>query len=502
MKKFLLILALIIVAYLPFLAHAESVKPGFGQQPGIIQPAGDPKSLLKRILGSTSYKLTPGDAYELIISIEKTERYPLLLTDDYKLDIPFIGTMNVEGMYFSELKNIIISRIKARVPVLFVDFILQSPALFDVFIYGGVKAPGIATVNPLSRVSDAVALAKGFVKGASFRRVELLRRGSREILDLSRFAAEADFTQNPLLEPGDRIYIPQADRIVELEGKVLYPGIYELLAHETLKDLLNYAGGITPDAQGRKIQIARLGQGGKLSFTTIDLNKDSDYELKNGDKIIVASILKNREMITVEGAFFGTPTSGDEPTKIPTSRIIVNLPYIPGMTVLQVMDSLGGPTPLAETTKAYLQKSKSGEKLFFNAGKLWQSREPSLDLTIEADDFLLVPMKKLQVFVAGEVNNPGTFPFANGLKVFDYIIAAGGVSFETGDRNKIYFVDELGNRKRIGMENDVEPGKLIYIGKNSWTITQKVLTDVLVITAFTGALIALTNAVIDLIQEF
>ena len=86
--------------------------------------------------------------------------------------------------------------------------------------------------------------------------------------------------------------------------------------------------------------------------------------------------------------------------------------------------------------------------------------------------------------------------------MFDYIIAAGGVSFETGDRNKIYFVDELGNRERIAMENDVEPGKLIYIGKNSWTITQKVLTDVLVITAFTGALIALTNAVIDLIQEF
>ncbi len=502
MKRFLPIIALIIVACLPFLAQAESVKPGFGQQPGIIQPVGDPRSLLKRILGSTSYKLTPGDAYELIISIEETERYPLLLSDDYKLDIPFIGTLNVEGMYFSELKNTIISRIKARVPVLFVDFVLQSPALFDVFIHGGVKAPGIATVNPLSRVSDAVALAQGFVKGASFRRVELLRDDSKEILDLSRFAAEADFTQNPLLEPGDRIYIPQADRIVELEGKILYPGIYELLAHETLKDLLNYAGGITPDAQARKIQIARLGQGGKSSLVSIDLNEQSDYQLKNGDKIIVDSMLKNREMITVEGAFFGTPTSGDKPAMIPTSRIIVNLPYIPGMTVLQVMDSLGGPTPLAETAKAYLQKSESGEKVFFDAEKLWQGREPSLDLTIEADDFLLVPMKKLQIFVAGEVNNPGAFPYANGLKVFDYIIAAGGISIETGDRNKIYFVDELGNRKRIGMENDVEPGNLIYIGKNSWTVTQKVLTDVLVITGFTAALLALANGVIDLIQEF
>ncbi len=379
MKKFLPIMVLIIVANFPFLAQAESVKPGFGQQPGIIQPVGDPKTLLKRILGSTSYKLTPGDAYELIISIEETERYPLLLSDDYQLDIPFIGTMNVEGMYFSELKNTIISRIKARVPVLFVDFVLQSPALFDVFIHGGVQAPGIATVNPLSRVSDAVALAKGFVKGASFRRVELLRRDSREI------------------------------------------------------------------------QVARLGQEGKSSLVTIDLNENSDYKLENGDKIIVASMLKNKEMITVEGAFFGTPTSGDEPAKIPTSRIIVNLPYIPGMTVLQVMDSLGGPTPLAETAKSYLQKGERGEKVFFDAGKLWQGREPSLDLTIEADDFLLVPMKKLQVFVAGEVNNPGTFPYANGLKIFDYIIAAGGISFETGDRNKIYFVDELGNRKRIGM---------------------------------------------------
>ena len=129
-------------------------------------------------------------------------------------------------------------------------------------------------------------------------------------------------------------------------------------------------------------------------MVSIDLNEQSDYQLKNGDKIIVASMLKNREMITVEGAFFGTPTSGDKPAKIPTSRIIVNLPYIPGMTVLQVMDSLGGPTPLAETAKAYLQTSKSGEKVFFDAEKLWQSRESSLDLTIEADDFL-APHKNL-----------------------------------------------------------------------------------------------------------
>ena len=108
-------------------------------------------------------------------------------------------------------------------------------------------------------------------------------------------------------------------------------------------------------------------------------------------------------------------------------------------------------------------------------------------------------MKKLQVFVAGEVNNPGTFPYANGHKIYDYILAAGGIDADRGNINRIFFIDEIGNRIPTSMDEDVGPGSLIYVGKNSWTITQKVLTDILIVTGFVAALIGLAQTVIDLI---
>ena len=329
----------------PFSAAAEeNQRQGFGLQPGIIQPQSDPKTLTKRILSATRYKLTPGDAYELIITIEETTCYPLLLSDDYLLDIPFIGSVNVRGMLFSDLKKLIIQRIKARVPVQFVDFVLTSPALFDVFIYGGVKTPGIATVNPLSRVSDAILLAQGLVEGASFRTIELIRNDSQRILDLSRFASQADFSQNPLLEPGDKIYIPQAQRIVKIGGKIKYPGLYELLSGETLRDLLSYAGGGTPDAETDNISIRRIGNGGRIKVLTINRAQSEGFELKNGDTISVSSFLENPERITVDGALYGSPTSGDKPAVIPDRNIVVDLPYITGSTLLDVLKQMGGPT--------------------------------------------------------------------------------------------------------------------------------------------------------------
>jgi protein involved in polysaccharide export with SLBB domain len=453
-------------------------------------------------MGTTQYKLTPGDIFELAVAIEDTQRYPLTLDESFKLDVPFIGTLNVKGMYFLDLKNLIVSRIRAKVPVQFVDFVLKSPALFDVFVHGGVTNPGIATVNSLARVSEAIALAKGFVKGASFRRIELYRGKERWVIDLSRFIAQADFTQNPLLEPGDRIFIPAAERIVQLEGEVMYPGVYELLEGETLEDLIDFAGGPLPNAKSGEIRIRRITENNLPALLTVGLSSSRDAALRNGDSIAIASAFRNPEMITVDGALFGTPVAGDKPAQIPTNRIVANLPCVEGMTVLDVLDSLGGPTPLADAGKSFLKRRDTGEKIPFDAQLLWDSRSPEQNLVLKSGDLLVVPMKKLQVVVSGEVNNPGAIPYLNGLKVSDYLLGAGGIKIETGDRNSVFFIDEIGNRTRTNLNAEVEPGQLIYVAPNSWTMTQKTLQNVLIITGFVGAMVILANSIVDLIQEF
>jgi polysaccharide export outer membrane protein len=477
----------------------DSSSPGFGLQPGIVPPKNDPQTLPRRILSTTPYRLTPGDAYELVVVLEKTERYPLILGLDYRLDIPYIGTLNVKEMYFDELKQQIVSRIKGRIPVQFVDFLLTAPALFDVFIYGGVKSPGIATVNPHSRISDVILLAGGLVEGATFRQIELVRDGQSRTVDLSKYATQADFDQNPVLQPDDKIYVPQAQKIVEVKGQVKYPGVYEVVAGETLETVLSMAGGATIEGRARVIQILRQEADGTTVALSVDRTNAGVTELMNADVISVGSGRTGATpRIAIDGALYGEPLAADKPAKIPQDRVVANIPFIEKLTLLDILDQLGGPTPLAEWDRSYVQR-ESGEKIPVMLRQLWENRDLQFDIQLKAGDLVVVPMKAPKVFVAGEVNDAGAIPFSNGYTVSDYIVGAGGINPDTGTSNRIYFVDESGGRQRVTLETSVEePGTLIYVGKNSWAITEKSITRILILTGFVSAIVAIISDLADI----
>ena len=64
--------------------------------------------------------------------------------------------------------------------------------------------------------------------------------------------------QIPRSSPGDKVYIPPADIIATVAGNTPYPGTYELVQGETLKDLLLLAGNIRPDTMTQDIEIVRF----------------------------------------------------------------------------------------------------------------------------------------------------------------------------------------------------------------------------------------------------
>ena len=66
-----LILSLLLIIITPGFSQ-DNRQPGFGLQPGIVPPKSDPQTITRRILSTTEYKLTPGDAYELIVILDKS----------------------------------------------------------------------------------------------------------------------------------------------------------------------------------------------------------------------------------------------------------------------------------------------------------------------------------------------------------------------------------------------------------------------------------------------
>ncbi len=454
-------------------------KPGFGLQVTVFQNVRNLSTDFSQNFSiMTDYNLTPGDIYTLTVStgirsdgtISSSEEYIIQLQDNYTLNIPFIGTINVEGMGLPELQDYIIRKISNLMPVQYVNFQLTSPAQFNVFIYGGVNQPGYVVANPLMGVIEGIAEAGGFKTGASYRGIQLLREINEEkeriTIDISKFYSKADLTANPGLRPGDKLYVPQADIIATIQGEVKYPGIYELLPHETLITLINYAGGMTADAAKESLDIMRVDERGTRETINVIAESYNSFSIENGDVITIHSIAENNPMITIEGAIFGKRIVGDAPVQVPTQPVRLDIPYYPGMSVLSVLDSVGGPTPfLSDREESYVKRAETEKRITLDIKKLWETRSNKLNVPLNPGDLIYVAMKKQNVFVTGQVVNPGSFPFQHGKKVYDYILLAGGIEKQTGNPEGIYFIDENAEMTKTDRDEIVTPGSHIYVSE-------------------------------------
>ena len=235
---------------------------GFGLQSEIFRNVRNVNTdFTKNFSSMSGYNLTPGDVFSLTVttgvrsdgSVSNAQEYVIQLQKDFTMNVPFIGVLDVTGKSLPELKTLIDRRIRNIVPAQYINFVLSSPAQFNVFIYGGVNLPGYIVANPLLTVIDAIGIAQGFKPSGSYRKVQLIRTeqdGTETVteLDVSRFYRDADFNSKPSLHPEDRIYIPAADIVAVISGKIGFPGAYELINGESLKDLIQLSGGSFPEA--------------------------------------------------------------------------------------------------------------------------------------------------------------------------------------------------------------------------------------------------------------
>lgn len=479
-------------------AGGDSPAEEFRQQLPLGAVTGDAGTLRQRILSATNYRMTAGDTYELQIQLgsDRVNTFPLVLQDDYQLDIPYVGAVAVRERLFSDARREIVRRIKEQVPARFVSFVLRQPALFDVFIYGGVANPGIYTVTPLSRISDLITVAGGPQAGSSLRRVQLTRDDLARDIDLTRFSTHGELDANPTLTPGDRVRIPRAERLVSIAGRVAFPGVFDLLASEGIEDLIRFAGGLRGDQRDSRLSVLR----GRPVPQVLELAPAQwrTFQLRDGDRVEAATAARPERMILVQGALFGTP-GGDQPRPIPEQQVVVLLPYASGLTVLQILEQMGGPTPLARAERSSVLRAASGVRIPVDVAALWESRDLSLDLFLDPGDQLHVPLQDLRIYVAGEVNIPSAVPYQPSLTIGDYLRAAGGLT-EDGDTN-FTVIDADHARSRGTLFTQPAPGSTIIANRNAWAGTREVLGELAIVAGFTVVVWDLVFKIYDRVNQ-
>lgn len=140
----------------------------------------------------------------------------------------------------------------------------------SVSIYGEVGVQGGFTISALNTAFNALAAAGGPTAIGSVRNIQLSRAGKTYTLDIYQYMKNPTIGIGYDIQNNDVLFVPVAQKVVSIEGAVNRPMRYEVIDKETLKDLIDYAGGLTWNAYPNFVQIERH-EAGEVSYLEFDL---------------------------------------------------------------------------------------------------------------------------------------------------------------------------------------------------------------------------------------
>ena len=175
-------------------------------------------------------------------------------------------------------------------------------------IYGEVGVQGGFTISALNTAFNALAAAGGPTALGSVRNIQLSRGGKTTSLDFYAYMTKPGGKTGVDLQNNDVLFVPVAQKVVRLEGAVHRPMRYELIEKESLKDVIEYAGGLTYNAYQESAQIERFedGEVKYMEFSLANVMSGSQkVELKNGDIIRIRTSNKPMEnYVAISGGVY------------------------------------------------------------------------------------------------------------------------------------------------------------------------------------------------------
>lgn len=183
------------------------------------------------------------------------------------------------------------------------DTVIVLPG--TVKVVGKVQKPGSYDYRAEMTALQALAAAGGVAPGGDAEAAYVEREGKSIAVNLSRIDESSPGAAFKM-QIGDTLQIPE--RTVTITGEVRNPGQYTLIPGEKdkLQDAIQMAGGFTPQAQMRKVQVQSV-QEGKRPTATFDLTSPQPSQnpvLRRGDTVHVPGV-KQRRQIGINDVYQG-----------------------------------------------------------------------------------------------------------------------------------------------------------------------------------------------------
>ncbi|HKQ97354.1 MAG TPA: SLBB domain-containing protein [Candidatus Polarisedimenticolia bacterium] len=248
-------------------------------------------------LSSNEYLIGVGDKLDITVFGHDDMTRTVEVRADGSVNLPLIGDLEVAGKGARAVADELTGRLGT-------EFLVDPKVSVEVRDYrshwvtlmGEVKAPGRYPLRRNMRLLDVLAEAGGPTKDAG-RQVVVTSPGAgtatpqEHVVTLQDLYKAGESSDNPVLQHGDVVTVRERE-LFYIRGEVNRPSAYVLDTGMTLVKAIAIAGGLTPYASRKEIQVLRSGTGGAQERITLNLKaiedgKREDLTLQSEDVIIV-----------------------------------------------------------------------------------------------------------------------------------------------------------------------------------------------------------------------
>lgn len=367
-----------------------------------------------------NYILGAGD--EVFINIWGASQQTLQqnITPDGYIVVSGVGPIHLAGLTVNRAKAVLKEKLGSRYGNCHFDLSLGNIRSVQVQVMGEVMRPGTYMLSSLSSAFNALYAAGGINDIGTLRNIRVFRQGQQiATIDIYDYLLHGNTSGDVHLNDGDVIIVGPYDCLVEVTGNVKRPMWYEMKKTETLKDVLEYAGGFDSKAYTKGLRVKRS-VGLEYTIHTVEEFQMGAFQVADGDLIEAdENLARFNNMVEVRGA-----------VKHPGQFQL-------GGNIMSVKDLLQAADGLLETAymeRAIMHREKEDKsKEMLSVDIIGIQNGTATDIPLRNGDVLFIPNKlEMQgnrtVQVAGEINYPGAYPFAEKTTLKDIILQSGGMT--------------------------------------------------------------------------
>ncbi len=458
-----------------------------------------------------TYRLGAGDKLNVIFYGKYQQTVPVVVDPDGTIFVNPADPIYVKGLTIKEAQRKIYRVMKKYFKNFKVDLQIIGLRTFKIEVLGEVQTPGTYVVTPTVGVCDAIGLAGGLKEGASIRNVILKgpKPNQRVRVDLFKWYYMGKSDENRLLKRGQVVYVPLMKNKITIDGAFRKRGTFEVVSGERVSDVVKM---VSPTAKAvlSEAKITRLlHRKENLKIIPVNIakalehpNSEDDPPLIAGDVLFVPSISVFLKKIKVIGELNGANFFKKTVNRLTGQEEIIKVgsyDLSEGERVKDVVVALGGVTVKADLEKARVERPIGGGRVKVipvNLRKLLYENDESQNIKLKAGDTFIVPAAQTNIYILGEIRNPGAYQYNVGNKIKEYIALAGGPTRRArmrqtrviqyiGGKPVVHTIDLRSILTGNLTENfELRPGDVIYIPYAeivSYKDVVRMITDLIVL---------------------